>query len=39
MEKVLTAIGSAFAALASLIVSMGTGGLVGEIEPPKSLLK
>lgn len=37
MYKVLTMVGSFFAALASLLTSMGTFGLVGEIKPPKSL--
>lgn len=39
MYKVLTMVGSFFVALASLLTSMGTFGLVGEIEPPQSLLR
>ena len=39
MYKVLTMVGSFFAALASLLTSMGPSGLVGEIEPPQSLLR
>ena len=39
MYKGLTMVGSFFAALAYLLTSMGTSGLVGEIEPPQSLLR
>ena len=39
MYKVLTMVGSFFAALAYLLTSMGTSGLVGEIEPLQSLLR
>ena len=39
MYKVLTMVGYFFAALASLLTSMGTFGLIGEINPPKSLLR
>lgn len=38
-NRVLTVFGTCLASLASLIVSVGTTGLIGEVKPPKSLLE
>lgn len=36
-KKLLSTIGTLLASCACLIVSMGTIGIIGEIEPPASL--
>lgn len=38
-RKLLAVFGTCLASLASLIVSIGTAGIIGEVEPPKSLLQ
>lgn len=37
-KRVLTCIGEFFARLASYIVSTATAGVIGEVQPPESLL-
>lgn len=39
MNALLAMIGTALASLSHLIAAAGTIGLIGEVEPPKSLLK
>ena len=38
MYRLLANVGKAFATLSHMISSLGTIGMMGEIEPPKSLL-
>ena len=39
MYSILAFLGKICASLSHLIVTMGTIGLIGEVKPPKSLLK